>query len=235
VKAMAIEGVSVGHQVANYCPPPELPWLPVYQDDHVLVVDKPAGLLTVPGRGAHLQDCLIHRVQRYCPDARIVHRLDMDTSGLVVLGLGADAQRALSQLFMDRRVEKAYQALVHGAPDSSEGWIDLPLLVDWDNRPRQKVDLVHGKPSKTHYQVLSVTEHPAVVSRLQLKPFTGRSHQLRVHCLSIGHPIIGDPLYAKMDETHQSTPSRLMLHATQLAFAHPFTQASLCLNSTCPF
>jgi tRNA pseudouridine32 synthase / 23S rRNA pseudouridine746 synthase len=222
------------HQLAHYNPPSELPWCPVYQDDHILIVDKPAGLLTVPGRGDHVQDCLIFRVQRHCPQALIVHRLDMATSGLVVLGKGAAAQRALSQLFMQRLVDKQYQAWVHGHPQPSAACIDLPLMTDWANRPKQKVDADQGKPSKTHYQVLGVNE-TGNMSRLLLTPLTGRSHQLRVHCLAIGHPIVGDNLYGEVDAQGHSVHARLMLHATELTFNHPFTQAIVSVSSRCPF
>lgn len=227
------------HQVAHYQPPPADPWPPLYQDDHLLVVDKPAGLLTVPGRGEHLQDCLIHRVQRHCPEALIVHRLDMDTSGLVLLARGAGMQQALSALFMTRQVDKRYEAWVHGRPTPAEGVIDLPLSTDWPNRPRQQVDHVHGKPSRTHYQVLPLqppAHWPADLVRLALVPYTGRSHQLRVHCLAMGHPIAGDPLYGSTsDKDRAGSLSRLMLHATRLSFVHPMTGQSLTVVSACPF
>ncbi len=222
------------HQLAHYNPPQEQAWAPIYQDEYLLIVDKPAGLLTVPGRGEHVQDCLIYRVQRHSPEALIVHRLDMATSGLVLLGKGATAQRALSQMFMARLVDKQYQAWVHGQPIASAAWIDLPLMTDWVNRPRQKVDLDHGKPSKTHYQVMGMDETGSM-SRLLLTPTTGRSHQLRVHCLAMGHPIVGDNLYGEVDANGQAAHARLMLHATALTFKHPFSQETVSVSSTCPF
>jgi tRNA pseudouridine32 synthase/23S rRNA pseudouridine746 synthase len=228
------------HQRQDYRPPEEAPWQPLFLDEHLLVVDKPSGLLTVPGRGEHLQDCLIHRVQRHCPEALIVHRLDMDTSGLVLLGRGAGMQRALSQLFMQRLVDKQYQALVHGHPPETKGEVDLPLSTDWPNRPRQQVDFVNGKPSRTLFQVMNgpATGLPEQVSqglsRMLLKPLTGRSHQLRVHCLAMGHPIAGDPLYGGALQVHAPL-GRLMLHATQLSFVHPVTGQSLVVTSPCPF
>ena len=227
--------ISSPHQVAVYQPPAEGPWQPVYQDDYLLVVDKPAGLLTVPGRGEHLQDCLIHRVQRHFPDALIVHRLDMDTSGLVLLGRGAAMQRALSELFMKRQVDKQYEALVHGCPAEHQGEINLPLSTDWPRRPRQQVDMLRGKPSQTLYRVMGPLNLLAQgLNRLALVPLTGRSHQLRVHCLAMGHPIAGDPLYGDA-AADAGVAGRLMLHATQLTFVHPVTGQSLALTSACPF
>ena len=220
------------HQAETYDPPPEGVWAPVHIDEHLIVVDKPAGLLTVPGRGEHLQDCLIHRVQRHCPDALIVHRLDMATSGLVVLGRGAVAQRLLSALFQARQVDKAYEALVDGLVADDVGEIDLPLITDWPRRPLQKVDHEIGKPSQTRYAVRS-RDAIAGRTRLHLEPLTGRSHQLRVHCLAIGHPILGDPLYGPTRT--QQAAARLCLHACALGFTHPVTGAALAWRSPVPF
>jgi tRNA pseudouridine32 synthase/23S rRNA pseudouridine746 synthase len=227
---------AVSHQLLHYNPPPDGHWQPVYADEHVLVVDKPAGLLTVPGRGEHVQDCLIHRVQQRYPDARIVHRLDMDTSGLVVLGLGAQMQKALSGLFMHRQVDKQYEALVHGCPVPGEGLVDLPLMTDWPRRPRQMVDHTIGKPSQTAYRVMPDAALPIAYARLALTPLTGRSHQLRVHCQALGHPIVGDRLYGPVicDEAI-ARAGRLMLHATHLAFLHPVKGDRLSLRLPCPF
>lgn len=197
-----------------------------HQDDWLLVVDKPAGLLSVPGRGEDKQDCLVTRVQRHFPDALTVHRLDMATSGLIVFARGADMQRELSRLFQERAVDKRYQALVSGRPSSDSGEIDLPLICDWPNRPKQKVDHEVGKPSLTRYQVLAVEGGD---TRLELEPYTGRSHQLRVHLAAIGHPIVGDALYGG------AAAERLMLHACRLGFAHPHTGIALNFDSPPPF
>lgn len=220
------------HQAAVYDPPPDRGLQALYLDEHLLVVDKPAGLLTVPGRGEHLQDCLIHRVQRHVPEALIVHRLDMATSGLVLLARGGDMQRALSGLFMHRQVDKRYVAWVHGIVPDDEGEIDLPLITDWPRRPLQKVDLAHGKPSQTRYRVL-MRDPVLGRSRLDLEPLTGRSHQLRVHCLAVGHPILGDPLYGT--PASQQACERLMLHATALSLPHPVSGARLDVRSVNPF
>jgi tRNA pseudouridine32 synthase/23S rRNA pseudouridine746 synthase len=222
----------VAHQAAVYDPPPDAGLQALYMDEHLLVVDKPSGLLTVPGRGDHLQDCLIHRVQRDVPEALIVHRLDMATSGLVVLARGADMQRQLSKLFMNRQVDKRYEAVLHGLLAQDIGEIDLPLITDWPRRPRQMVDHVRGKPSQTRYQVMARDEvlHR---SRVDLEPLTGRSHQLRVHCLAIGHAILGDPLYGP-DESRQAS-DRLLLHATTLTMPHPVSGVRMQWAAPCPF
>jgi tRNA pseudouridine32 synthase / 23S rRNA pseudouridine746 synthase len=225
------------HQLVDYQPPAETAWNPIYQDDDLLVVDKPSGLLSVPGRGAHVQDCLIARVQRHCPDALIVHRLDMDTSGLVLLARGPAMQKKLSALFMNRQVGKRYEAIVHGQVASNQGQIDLPLITDWPNRPRQKVDHIDGKPSQTRYVVLArwVTNEQHF-SRLSLTPVTGRTHQLRVHCQQMGHPIVGDPLYSLSDtDDKKAQGMRLMLHALELSFAHPVSGLQVTLMSPCQF
>jgi tRNA pseudouridine32 synthase/23S rRNA pseudouridine746 synthase len=210
----------------------------VHVDGHLIVADKPAGLLCVPGRGADKQDCLSARIQRQWPDALVVHRLDMATSGLVVMARGAAAQRQLSEAFARRVVDKRYTAVVSGHPvvpaDSPDGWavIDLPLLPDWPNRPLSKVDPVHGKPSITRWQRLA---HDAVAntSQLLLAPVTGRSHQLRLHLRAIGHPILGDALYAPPEV--QAMAPRLLLHATALTLPHPHTGQRLHFESVAPF
>jgi tRNA pseudouridine32 synthase/23S rRNA pseudouridine746 synthase len=188
--------------------PPEL----IYSDEYLLVVDKPAGLLAVPGRGEDKQDCLSTRIQQHYPDALIVHRLDMATSGLIVFARGIAMQRRLSALFSERIVTKRYVAVVAGKLEPETGEVNLPVGADWPNRPRQKVDMAEGKPSLTHYRVLS---HHADSTRVELEPVTGRTHQLRVHMNAIGHPIVGDNLY---DGT---AAGRLMLHACRLTLPHP--------------
>lgn len=211
------------------CPPPSAysdeharaDVTPLYVDDSLLVFDKPSGLLAVPGRGEDKQDCLSARAQANFPDALIVHRLDMATSGLMVMARGAAAQRILSQAFAERRVQKRYVAVVAGRldpPAQDWGLIDLPLALDWPNRPLRIVDHQHGKPSQTRWRVL-VYDNALDCTRVELEPVTGRSHQLRVHLRALGHPILGDVWYAPPDVQAQS--GRLLLHASRLALPHP--------------
>jgi tRNA pseudouridine32 synthase/23S rRNA pseudouridine746 synthase len=200
----------------------------VYSDDALVAVDKPAGMLSVPGRGDDKQDCAARRVQALHADALVVHRLDMATSGLLVMARGAHAQRRLGIAFARREVAKRYVALVRGRLPATHGEIDLPLGADWPNRPRQKVDAEHGKPSLTRYRVLSVDE-AAGTSRVELEPVTGRSHQLRVHLQAIGHPIVGDAMYGG------PAAARLLLHACELTLPHPLAQRAVRLQSAVPF
>ncbi len=196
----------------------------LFQDEDLLVVNKPSGLLSVPGRGEDKQDCMISRVQQEYPQALIVHRLDMATSGILLLALNKTMQSTLSQIFQNRAVNKTYTAVVDGQVNPSQGEIDLPLITDWPNRPLQKVDHIQGKASRTLYRVLSVdAEHNS--SRLALTPITGRSHQLRVHMQVLGHVILGDELYAP--KALRDKAARLLLHASQLSFRHPKTQQQL--------
>lgn len=185
-----------------------------FVDDWLLVAEKPADLLAVPGRGEAGRDHLWGRVQVPYPDALIVHRLDMATSGLIVMARGPESQRRLHRAFAQRLVHKIYHALVEGQVDAEQGTIAAPLICDWPNRPRQIVDTERGKPALTHWRVL---ERLARHTRLKLEPVTGRSHQLRVHLQSIGHPICGDTLY----NPAAAACSRLALHAAELRFAHP--------------
>jgi tRNA pseudouridine32 synthase/23S rRNA pseudouridine746 synthase len=202
----------------------------LYSDDALVVIDKPAGLLAVPGRGEHLQDCVALRVQTRFPDAKIVHRLDQATSGLMVLARGLDAQRKLSRAFEARRVAKRYVAVVVGVVADERGSIDLPLASDWPNRPRQQVDSERGKASMTHWRVIW-RDAASATTRLELEPLTGRSHQLRVHLLAIGYPIVGDVLYAP-----SAVPApRLMLHATALTIEHPDDSRPMNFSSAAPF
>ena len=201
-------------------------------DEHLLVLDKPAGLLAVPGRGEDKQDCLAARAHALWPDALVVHRLDMATSGLFLMGRGLHMQRVLSRAFAERRVHKRYEAVVAGllAAPGAQGVIDLPLAADWPRRPLQKVDPAHGRPSTTRWEVLAQV---AGNTRLALEPVTGRSHQLRVHLLAIGHPILGDALYAPAEV--QALAPRLLLHASALQLAHPATGEPLAFASPAPF
>ena len=204
----------------------------LYIDDSLLVIDKPSGLLSVPGRGEHKQDCALHRVQQDFPEALTVHRLDMDTSGILVLARGKAMERALSICFQQRQIYKRYEALAAGQFVELSGAINLPLIADWPNRPRQMVSYEFGKPSLTHYQVLEYLPN-LNASRVSLEPITGRSHQLRVHLQALGHAILGDNLYATAEVWGQS--SRLLLHACALELAHPVTQQRLKLSCPVPF
>jgi tRNA pseudouridine32 synthase/23S rRNA pseudouridine746 synthase len=191
----------------------------IHEDSHLLVFDKPAGLLCVPGRGEDKQDCLSVRATQRWPDALVVHRLDMATSGLVLMARTPAIQRALGDAFAGRQVTKRYEAIVDGLLPMSDAWssIDTPLTADWPRRPLQKVDSA-GKPSQTRWRVKQqLIDRRA--SHVWLEPLTGRTHQLRVHLLSIGHPILGDALYG--DENVRRRAPRLLLHATALEFEHP--------------
>lgn len=205
----------------------------VYADESVLVLNKPAGLLSVPGRGEDKQDCLSRRVQQHFPDALIVHRLDMATSGLMLMARGTARQRALGKSFEHREVRKRYMAMVDGRllpAENADGWglIDLPIVVDWPRRPLRIIDAVLGKPSQTRWQALAFDEGTNS-TRVALEPITGRSHQLRVHLKALGHPILGDRLYAP--EAVQARATRLLLHACALQFSHPDSGALLSFES----
>jgi tRNA pseudouridine32 synthase / 23S rRNA pseudouridine746 synthase len=201
----------------------------IYADEQIVVVNKPSGLLSVPGRGPDKQDCVVSRLQQDFPTVRVVHRLDCATSGLMVLALDADSHRELSRQFHDREVNKRYEALVFGGMEDEQGEVDQPLMTDWPNRPRQMIS-EDGKAALTHYTCLS---RSAEQSRVDLKPITGRSHQLRVHMLYTGHPILGDGLYAH-DEALQAS-ERLCLHARYLSVTHPVSRECLEFTSAVPF
>ena len=214
-----------------YVPPPDTGLAVVFADEALLVVDKPPGLLSVPGRGAEKQDCLLSRAQAQFPDALAVHRLDMSTSGLLLLARGPAMHSALSRLFRERQVDKRYVAEVEGCLALDEGEIDLPLICDWPNRPRQKVDFEIGKRSLTRFRTLW-RDPSGRSSRVELEPVTGRSHQLRVHLAALGHPIIGDELYGSGS---LDNAERLRLHATDLRFEHPVNGQSLHFHRDAPF
>ena len=201
----------------------------IYEDSALLVVSKAPGLLSVPGRGPDKQDCLIHRVQAVYPEALSVHRLDMGTSGLLVVARGAAMHRELSMLFQERKVAKRYIAIVDGRLQANTGEISLPLICDWPNRPRQKVDHEIGNASLTRYRLLNYDARTNS-SRVELEPITGRSHQLRVHLAELGHPILGDELYGS-----ESSAPRLLLHATMLSFPLPGTNETLTFESAPDF
>jgi len=206
----------------------------IYQDDYLIAVNKPCGLLSVPGRGEDKQDCVVKRLQQNIPDVRIVHRLDCHTSGVMLLAIGLDMQRLLSRLFHDREVEKSYVALVLGEVAQNMGMIDIPMRGDPDDRPKQVVDHVNGKSSQTRWRLLryQTGSAGASFSRLQLLPMTGRTHQLRVHCRAIGHPIVGDRLY---NDSESPRAERMMLHAERLEFVHPVNNQRIRVIAECPF
>ena len=197
--------------------PPHAPFLPIaYMDDEVVVIDKPSGLLSVPGKTPDLDDCVEARAKKWLPSAHIVHRLDMDTSGLIILARSKRGQRDLSKQFEQRAIAKTYMAIVWGAPEKDEGVIDLPLTSDWPRRPLQKVCFETGKRAVTHWRVV---QRNARTTLMRLTPETGRSHQLRVHMLNLGHPIIGDPFYAEGEALAAS--DQLELYATELGWRCP--------------
>ena len=209
------------------------PFQLIHAAGSLLVLDKPPGLLSVPGRGEGKQDCLSRRVQSRFPDALIVHRLDMATSGLMLMARGIYMQRALSGLFERREVHKRYLAVVEGRPVQApgpDGWnlIDLPIGLDWPRRPLRVIDAERGKPSQTRWRTIEFDER-ANSARLELEPRTGRSHQLRVHLQALGHPILGDTLYAP--EAVQAKAARLLLHASVLRFGHPQSGSAMCFES----
>lgn len=195
--------------------PPQDPLVILHEDAEVLLVDKPSGLLSVPGKGPHLADCLLTRVQQVFPGALLVHRLDRDTSGVMIFAMTPYAQRHLGLQFEKRMTRKTYVARVWGVPTEPAGTIDLPLIVDWPNRPLQKVCHDTGKPAQTDWKRI---KDEGDTARVRMFPRTGRSHQLRVHMLSIGHPILGDPFYATGPARDYP---RLMLHSEELRFNHP--------------
>ena len=204
----------------------------LHQDADLLVLQKPSGLLCVPGKGPDKQDALSTRAQQRWPGALIVHRLDQATSGLVLMARHIEAQRRLSQAFAERQVTKRYLAVVQGLLGNVDGaWntIDLPIAADWPRRPLRIIEHTHGKPSQTRWRVLA---HDPLThtTRVELEPVTGRTHQLRVHLAALGHPILGDALYA--DAATQAQASRLLLHACALAFTHPATGAAIAFE--CP-
>jgi tRNA pseudouridine32 synthase/23S rRNA pseudouridine746 synthase len=211
-----------------YTPPADTPVI-LHADHEILVVDKQSGLLSVPGRGDDKADCLISRLRLAFPTVLLVHRLDLDTSGVMVFALTPHAQRHLSKQFEDRQTKKSYVARVWGQLQPKTGRVDLPLIVDWPNRPRQKVDHTEGRPSQTDWRVMKTTE---TETRVRLTPVTGRTHQLRVHMAETGHAILGDPLYA----TGQAAEfPRLMLHAQTLRVRHPDTDIHQSFSASVPF
>ena len=219
------------NSASSYIPPPDCGLDVIFSDKFLLAVSKPAGLLSVPGRGEDKADSLSTRVQAEYPDALVAHRLDRDTSGLLIFPRGAAMHRQISMMFEKREMQKSYVAVVMGKLAKEQGEVDLPLLVDWPNRPRHIVDTAHGKPSQTRYRVLSY-DAETDSSRVALEPITGRTHQLRVHMQALGHPILGDTLYGGNEDG--LTP-RLLLHAHTLDLSHPVSGEALKLISPLPF
>lgn len=219
----SVESVQASHAPGAAHPQDQRPPVALHEDADLLVLCKPSGLLCVPGRGIDKQDCLSARAQSHWPGALVVHRLDQATSGLVVMARHADAQRRLSLAFEQRQIHKRYVAIVQGLVEAPAGtWTDihLPIAADWERRPLRVVDAVHGKPSHTRWRTLS-HDVAARTTRVELEPVTGRTHQLRVHMAALGHPILGDGLYA--DAATQARSPRLLLHAAELALGHPST------------
>jgi len=211
--------------------PPQDPLVVLYQDEHIIVVNKPSGLLSVPGRLPEHKDSVMTRIQLDFPQAESVHRLDMATSGIILVALTKAAERELKRQFREREPKKTYLARVWGHPEQEEGLIDLPLICDWPLRPKQKVCFETGKPAQTEYQVLEYAADNS--ARVRLKPITGRSHQLRVHMLALGHPILGDNFYAH-EEARAMAP-RLLLHAEMLTITHPTFQTPMTFRQPADF
>lgn len=212
--------------------PPQRPYLDIiYQDEDIVVLNKPAGLLSVPGREKKHRDSLALRVMRVWPEACVVHRLDMATSGIIILALRKSAQSHMGRQFQQKVIDKTYYARVEGIIEKESGLVDLPIRCDWDNRPRQIVDFEQGKSSQTEWNVVKRDKQTTLVC---LKPLTGRTHQLRVHMQAIGHPIIGDEFYATKQGVKLS-PQRLALHAASITLTHPTTEQRITFDCPPPF
>jgi tRNA pseudouridine32 synthase/23S rRNA pseudouridine746 synthase len=218
----------MGHSMTHYFPPMD-PLDVVHLDHELLVVNKPSGLLSVPGRGALLADCLITRIQSEYPTALLVHRLDRDTSGAMVFALSANAQRHLGLQFEKRQIKKTYVARVWGQIEADTGTVDLPIIVDWPNRPKQMICHDTGRAAVTDWQVINRDRGE---TRVKLSPKTGRSHQLRIHMLALGHPILGDPFYGTLESQEAI---RLMLHSHRLRLRHPDGGEMMDFRAKLPF
>lgn len=218
------------HTIAHYSPPTE-PWLDVlHQDEDLLVLNKPSGLLSVPGKHPDHKDCLQSRAVAEFPTATTIHRLDMETSGVMVMALNRDAHAHVGKQFERRKTQKTYIARLHGHLSENKGEIELPLICDWPNRPRQMVDHERGKHALTRFEVINREDN---ATRVAFYPVTGRSHQLRVHALAIGHPILGDSLYGC--DTSRSAANRLQLHAKSLTLFHPSSGAEVTFEAPIVF
>ena len=201
----------------------------IYQDEYLIAINKPSGLLSVPGIGDMNQDSVATRMLAIHPEVKVVHRLDCLTSGIMLLAVGIKMQRELSRQFHDRKINKQYTAVVRGVVSDQQGVIDIPMRGDPDDRPRQIIDYQQGKPSSTEWRVISVESDR---TRLLLKPITGRTHQLRIHCIAIGHIIVGDTLYGDEVENQEK---RMLLHAERIDLFHPATGAAMNLTAACEF
>lgn len=211
--------------------PPTDPWLSIlHEDSDIVVLDKPSGLLTVPGKDLALADCLEARVQARHPTAKVVHRLDKDTSGILLMALNKKALGYLGSQFEGRKTRKSYAARVWGELEGESGRIDLPLATDWEHKPRQRVDVERGRPSQTEWEVVAREKN---ATRVRLTPITGRTHQLRLHMMAIGHPILGDQFYATGEAL--AAADRLQLHAEMLSFFHPADGLERTFMAPCPF
>ena len=211
--------------------PPTEPWLAIlYEDSDIVVLDKPSGLLTVPGKDPALADCLEARVQARHPTSKVVHRLDKDTSGVLLMALNKKALGYLGSQFERRKTRKSYVARVWGRLEADHGSVDLPLATDWEHKPRQRVDFERGRPSQTEWDVIA---REGNATRVRLTPITGRTHQLRVHMMAIGHPILGDQFYATGEAL--AAADRLQLHAEMLSFFHPADGLERTFVAPCPF
>lgn len=210
-----------------YAPPTDPRLVVIHEDRDMVVLNKPSGLLSVPGRTPDLFDSVLSRVREIHPCAQAVHRLDLGTSGVLVVATRRKAEAVLRQQFQDRKTRKVYLALVRGVMTEDSGLVDLPLICDWPNRPRQMVCHATGRPALTHYEILERSRHSTLVL---LRPHTGRSHQLRVHMASLGHPILGDNLYGE-----HMPGERLMLHASQLGLFHPYSEEWTVFHAACDF
>ena len=213
-------------QPLAYNPPAHNKLEILYQDKHLIALNKPGGLLSVPGRGDDKQDCMLSRLQLEYPQALVIHRLDMPTSGLLMFALNKEMQKHMNMLFEKKKIYKQYIAKVHGVLRENTGLINQPLITDWINRPKQKIDYKHGKPSQTRFTLLSTDEENNSI--VKLEPVTGRSHQLRIHMSSLGHPILGDELYGTRQT--RNACQRLLLHAEKINFIHPLTHRHININ-----
>ena len=215
-------------QPVVYLPPEHIQLDILYQDNNLIALNKPSGLLSVPGRGEDKQDCMLSRLQIEFPEALVIHRLDMPTSGIILFARNKEMQKNMGKLFEKKLISKQYIAKVHGVLKNSKGIIDQPLITDWINRPRQKIDYKHGKQSQTRFTLVSIIDGKNSV--VKLEPVTGRSHQLRVHMSSLGHAILGDDLYGTFQTKNESV--RLLLHAENICFIDPLTKNYI--NIHCP-
>jgi len=216
----------------TYLPPAHKELDIIYNDEYLIALNKPSGLLSVPGRGEDKQDCLVSRVNIEFPEALIAHRLDMSTSGIILFALNKQMLRELNDLFASRKIHKKYIAVVDGLIENEIGEIDQPLICDWPNRPKQIIDYESGKSSQTEYRVIELNKD-VNSTRVELSPITGRTHQLRVHMQYLGHAILGDELYGSKEVENRS--QRLLLHATSLKLQHPVTNLDLHFESLAPF